>query len=98
MRYNTEHGSSRGDQMFAQWRPENLGELEPRLLAIVLAQLRMDLQSQRHRYRAICYGPANGGFWQEKAADFAHVAGEVAAKNRQSARPPSPSPTIPSKD
>ena len=72
--------------MFAQWRLEagNLGELEPRLLAIVLAQLRVDLQSQRHRNRAIYYGPANGSFWQEKAADFAHVAGEVAAKNRQS--------------
>ncbi len=86
VRYNTEHGSSRGDQMFQQWRLEagNLGDLEPRLLAIVLAQLRVDLQSQRHRNRAIYYGPSNGSFWQEKAADFAHVAGEVAAKNRQS--------------
>jgi hypothetical protein len=70
-----------------EWRQavgKNLGDLEPRLLALVLAELKRDLttrnQHSRHLYRVHSY------FWKEKEADFAKAAEEVLAKHRDSAR------------
>lgn len=70
----------------ARWRQEAepLGDLEPRLLALVLAELRFDLQNRyvhsRYMYRV------NSHFWKEKEDDFARVAEEVLSANADSAR------------
>jgi len=60
-----------------------LGELEPRLLAIVTAELRRDLESRRYRYRRI-YWRHRSYFWHEKEDAFAAVAEEVYAERKQS--------------
>jgi tetratricopeptide (TPR) repeat protein len=75
-----QHGNRLG-----QWRPEakELGDLEPRLLAIVLRELRSDLERQQQRNRLI-YGAHHSHFWSEKAADFAQVSEEVYAQRRDS--------------
>lgn len=71
----------------ADWRRtvgDGLGDLEPRLLAIVLAELRRDLETRnqhnRYLYQKSLY------FWDAKEAEFARVAEEVLAKHRDSAR------------
>ena len=69
------------------WRQtvgKGLGDLEPRLLAIVLAELRRDLES-RNQHNRYLY-TQHSYFWTEKAADFAKVAEDVLAKNKGSAR------------
>ena len=58
-------------------------DLEERLLRIVLAELRQDLQTRQSRNRAI-YQRHYNYFWTEKADVFAQTAEEVLAKNRQS--------------
>ncbi len=63
----------------------NLGELEPRLLKLVLAELRRELE-QRDQYNVYIYRRHSGYFWAEKTADFARVAEEVAAANKTSGR------------
>lgn len=63
----------------------NLGELEPRLLKLVLTELRRELQ-EREQYNGYIYRRHSGHFWAEKAADFAKVAEEVAAANKNSGR------------
>jgi tetratricopeptide (TPR) repeat protein len=62
----------------------NLGDLEPRLLALVLAELRRDLESRNNRGRYL-YQKYNN-FWTEKTLDFAKVAEEALARHRDSAR------------
>ena len=61
-----------------------LGNLEPRLLAIVLRELRRDLETRtqhsRYLYRKNSY------FWTEKEADFAKLAEEILAGRRNSER------------
>ena len=84
--YNGQDGWSRFAWTLGEWRPEakDLGDLEPRLLRIVLAELREDLRSRQSRHRVI-YDRRYGYWWAEKENDFARVADEVLAKDRQSA-------------
>ncbi len=62
-----------------------LGEFEPRLLAIVLRELRRELTTFNDRQRVL-YHRGYGHFWQEKTDDFARVAEEVLAESRDSLR------------
>ena len=62
-----------------------LGDAEPVLLKIVLAELRRELTTRRQRYTSIARNH-NHHFWTEKSADFARVAEEVLAANRNSGR------------
>ncbi|MGH7199190.1 MAG: VIT domain-containing protein, partial [Planctomycetaceae bacterium] len=66
----------------AQWRFEaqQIGALEPRLLKIVLAELRRDLVLREARNNSIYYSHSSY-FWSEKTADFARVA-EAVLKER----------------
>ncbi|MEX0938608.1 MAG: VIT domain-containing protein [Pirellulales bacterium] len=85
-RLNNRDGWSQHSHMLARWREEAQprGGLEERLLAIVLEELRRDLQSQEHRNRTI-YHQHYGYFWTEKAGKFAEVANEVWRERRESA-------------
>lgn len=69
----------------AGWRAKvkDLGDLEPRLLAIVLRELRKDLEYQESQNRNI-YGLHDNYFWKEKAGEFSKVAEEVYAKRKDS--------------
>ena len=58
-------------------------DLERRVLAIVLAELRRDLESQQSRNRDIYYDPSSGDFWNEKVADFALTAEDVYRERRR---------------
>lgn len=62
----------------AIWREEakDIGNLDPRLLKIVLTELRRDLELQQSRGRYM-YHDDHSHFWKEKANDFARVAEEV---------------------
>ncbi|MGD0896679.1 MAG: VIT domain-containing protein [Thermoguttaceae bacterium] len=86
------HGSTMG-----QWRFEtpNLGDLEPRLLAVVLGELRRDLRSRQHRYEPI-YDQrySSNHYWREKEADFARTAEEVLATGKDSSGKRGQSPFV----
>ncbi len=58
-----------------------LGTLEPRLLALVIAELKRDLRTHMDRTRDM-YSNDHHRFWSEKAADFAKTAEEVLAENK----------------
>src|SRR5262249_16049501 len=62
----------------ALWRSEvgALGDLEPRLLGIVLRELEADLLSGQAGNR-VMLGRHNSAFWEEKAGEFAAVAMRV---------------------
>jgi Flp pilus assembly protein TadD len=76
--------------MLGIWRGEInglIGDLEPRLLKIVLAELRRELQSHRSRNRNIYSQndfPNNVPFWLEKQGDFLKEAMAVWDENRRS--------------
>ena len=58
-----------------------LGTLEPRLLALVIAELKHELRTHTSRGGEM-YGNDNGKFfWKEKTADFAKAAEEVLAES-----------------
>lgn len=64
----------------AQYRANlknKLGDLEPRLLKIVLHELRFTLQNRTRSYGSIYWGPSNSYFWKAKKDDFARTAEEV---------------------
>ena len=69
-----------------EWRQKvgSLGDLQPRLLTIVLAELRRDLETRNQRsrylYTKISY------FWTAKEADFAKLAEEILADHQDSER------------
>ncbi|QVL34171.1 hypothetical protein KIH39_09760 [Telmatocola sphagniphila] len=69
----------------SQWREEaqTLGELEPRLLKLVLKELRQDLRSHSSRNRTI-YDIRYGYFWTEKASDFVKMAEEIYGEQKNS--------------
>ena len=73
-------------ERFTQWRFElkTLGDLEPRLLKIVLAELRRELVTREIRHRTIYYGIHDQRFWIEKIGDFVRVAEEVYAERKNS--------------
>ncbi|MFL5340111.1 MAG: VIT domain-containing protein [Gemmataceae bacterium] len=85
MRLSQQDGWSRHGYLLAQWRTEAkaLGDLEPRLLKLVLSELRKDLESRQQRNRVMYWNGYNY-FWSEKAADFAKTAEEVYARHKES--------------
>jgi len=88
LRYNSDDGWQRHGGSLGQWRTEvrePLGELEPRLLKIVLAELRQDLQSRQARNRSMYHRQYNSSYyWEAKENDFAQVAEQVYAERKQS--------------
>jgi Flp pilus assembly protein TadD len=85
-RFNNQDGWAQFSYTLSQWRFEmkNVGDLEARLLKIVLAELRRDLESQQQRNRTMYYGVHDTHFWKEKAGDFARTAETVYAERKQS--------------
>jgi Flp pilus assembly protein TadD len=85
-RYNNLDGWSQFAGTLYQWRFElkNLGDLDGRLLKIVLAELRRDLESHQQRQRVIYFPKTDERFWTAKIEDFARVAEEVYAKRKTS--------------
>jgi Flp pilus assembly protein TadD len=85
-RFNNQDAWAQFGYTLSQWRYEtkNLGDLEARLLKIVLTELRRDLESQQQRNRNMFYGTYDSYFWKEKAADFARTAEAVYADRKQS--------------
>ncbi|MBN2293049.1 MAG: tetratricopeptide repeat protein, partial [Pirellulales bacterium] len=84
-RYQHRDGWNQYGWQLGQWR-ENakpLGDLEPRLLAIVTAELRRDLETRQQRNR-VMYWQHHGHFWKEKTDDFARAAEEVLAERKDS--------------
>jgi len=86
LRFSYDSFWQRHSSNLALWRTEvkDLGDLEPRLLAIVLCELRYDLERQQARSREMYAHNSGHFFWQEKAEDFAKVAEEVYAKRSAS--------------
>jgi predicted Zn-dependent protease len=68
-----------------QWRSEarGLGNLEGRLLGVVLAELRRDLRSGQSRSRYV-YDCRWAYYWAEKEAEFARAAEETLAGSKDS--------------
>jgi tetratricopeptide (TPR) repeat protein len=87
LRLNNNDGWARHAWSLAQWRHEAgkklPGEIQDRLLRIVLAELRLDLESMQQRSRTIYYQHTTY-YWPEKEADFVKVAEEVLAKRLNS--------------
>lgn len=85
LRLNNQDGWSRYGYSLAHWRTEvkDLGDLEPRLLKVVLAELRRDLESRQARNRNI-YARGHNYYWQEKESEFVKVAEEVYSKRKDS--------------
>ncbi len=72
-----------------QWHSESIGsvnDLEPRLLEIVLNQLRHDLRSRRSGSRYFYHDNYGPRFWKEKAGDFARAAEEALEEQINSGR------------
>jgi tRNA A-37 threonylcarbamoyl transferase component Bud32/predicted Zn-dependent protease len=62
---------------------KDLGDLEPRLLDIALAELRRDLESGQ-RYNRYLYHNDTSYFWSEKRADFLALALKILQEQRTS--------------
>ncbi len=83
-RYSYQDGWSQFCYQLGQWRFETeQGQAKPiepaladRLLAVVVAELRRDLESRTSRSREM-YGDQNQHFWQAKRADFIRTAEAV---------------------
>ncbi len=86
-RLNREDGWSQHGYQLARWRRDvgnKLGDLEPRLLKIVIKELKWDLRSQQSRNRNM-YHKRNGNYyWSEKTSDFARAAEEVYEERKSS--------------
>jgi predicted Zn-dependent protease len=88
-RRNADFWNAHGERV-AQWRHEAgaLDDLEPRLLAVVLAELRRALADRRYRHHAIFY--RHGGrrapwYWEAKQPAFFTTAKESLAASDRSA-------------
>jgi Flp pilus assembly protein TadD len=86
LRYTGQDGWSRHAATLADWRRQakDLGDVEGRLLKLVLKELRRDLETRTPRSRVIYYSTNDKRFWKEKAADFAKTAEAVLAERSQS--------------
>ncbi|HEY7312595.1 MAG TPA: VIT domain-containing protein [Gemmataceae bacterium] len=84
-RFSNQDGWSQFSWTIAQWRDEakNLGDLDDRLLPLVLAELRRDLESHQQRSRVLSHRH-HTYFWSAKEAEFVKVAEEVLAKHPKS--------------
>jgi len=85
-RFNNQDGWSQHGYQLGEWRTRagSLGELEPRLLAIVIAELRRDLQSRESRNRNMYHRHHGNHYWAAKADDFAATAEKVYARRKRS--------------
>jgi Flp pilus assembly protein TadD len=85
VRYAGRDGWGRHGDRLAEWRTQakDLGDLEPRLLTLVLADLRRDLRTRDQGTRAFA-DRHSARYWKEKEADFVTVAEEVYADRKQS--------------
>ena len=87
LRLNNQDGWSRHCTTLADWRREakNLGDVEGRLLKLVQAELRRDLETREARNRTMYHQRNDSGrFWKEKIADFAKTADTVLAERNKS--------------
>jgi tetratricopeptide (TPR) repeat protein len=87
LRFANQDGWSRHGATLADWRREakDLGDAEPRLLKLVLAELRRDLETRYERNRWMYHKQLEPSrFWAEKTADFAKVAESVLAERSKS--------------
>jgi Flp pilus assembly protein TadD len=85
LRYTNQDDWNQNGYMIGQWRNElnALGDLEPRLLKVVLAELRRGLAARDPRTCPFAYaGPTY--FWSEKADAFAKAAEDVLAEKKDS--------------
>ena len=62
---------------------KEIGDLEPRLLQIVLTELRRDLESQVQQQRSM-YHDNNSHFWSARRGDFLDLATQVAREHKKS--------------
>ncbi|MBS0265396.1 MAG: hypothetical protein JSS02_25905 [Planctomycetes bacterium] len=78
-KFTYQDGWSQFAYLLGNWRTQvaDLGDLDARLLKIVLNELRHDLEARNQRSRTIYYGVNDPQFWTAKAADFARTAEEV---------------------
>lgn len=85
LRYTNQDAWAQNNYRLGEWRTEvkELGDLEPRLLKLVLTELRRDLRSRESRSRAI-YDRHHSYYWAAKEADFAKAAEEVLAERKTS--------------
>ena len=60
---------------------KDLGPLEPRLLALVIAEVKRHMRTHSSRGQEMYYNDYNR-FWKEKTANFAKAAEEVLAENK----------------
>ncbi|MFN0056142.1 MAG: hypothetical protein ACKV0T_28680, partial [Planctomycetales bacterium] len=82
-RYQNQDGWNTYGDTLAVWRTEakELGDLQPRLLKIVLDALRKDLESQQRRHPRIYHrGYHEPDFWKAEADTFAKTADDVLVK------------------
>jgi len=84
--FSNQDGWAQFGSLLSGWRVEvpNLGDLEPRLLKIVLGELRRDLESQQQRSRQIYWPFTDRYFWKEKTEDFAREAEAVYTRQKGS--------------
>jgi len=86
LRYSYEEGWNQHGWRLGQWRTEARqldAGLEERLLKIVVAEIRWDLESRQSRNRTMYYRH-NSYFWAEKEKDFRQAAEEVYEKRKTS--------------
>ena len=86
--YTNENAWQQFGHSLAYWRHETgqqLGALEPRLLRIVLNELRRDLRQREQRNRAM-YHDHYSYYWGEHAADYRRAAEEVYEQRQHSGR------------
>lgn len=78
VRYQGNNTWDRLSYRLAEWRSQvkELGDLEPRLLKFVIAELKRDLSQRKARSRAM-YSMQYTFYWSEKADDFAAAAEAV---------------------
>jgi tetratricopeptide (TPR) repeat protein len=78
LRLNNQDGWTQHSGQLAEWRSQakSLGAQEPRLLKLLLRELRRDLETQRGSNRLI-FHRGNAYYWTEKEPEFVKVAEDV---------------------
>jgi predicted Zn-dependent protease len=80
--FGSELGRRREEAAIAK---QDLGDLEPRMLKLTIAELKRDLRTGDGRNRYVYYND-HGYFWKAKAGDFAKAANEVYNERKTSGR------------
>jgi tetratricopeptide (TPR) repeat protein len=87
--YSYESPWNRFGPSLAKWFAEckrKIGSYEPRLLALVLREIRHELQTRRSRNRYLYYRGYSQYFWTEKSGEFLGVAEAVYQEQKDSGR------------